>query len=83
MSIRQYYELETILEAIDSSKEKFIDKPYVSADSDNEEMLLIIDSFLASFMREILRKNSEFIDLDALKAIDGKEEKVEEGGEKK
>ena len=81
MSIKQYYTLETVLEAIDSSREKFTNKSYLSADAENEEMLLVIDSFLASLMMEILRKDSEFIDLDILNGVEDEEKKVEEGGE--
>lgn len=80
MSIKQYYELETVLEAIDSSKEKFTNKPYLSADAENEEMLLVIDGFLATLMMELLRKKSEFVDLDKDEAVD-EEKKVDEGGE--
>lgn len=67
MSIKQYYSLELILEAIDTSKEKFSKIPYMGGEAENQEAQLLIEGYLASLMREIMRSKSEFLDLENFK----------------
>lgn len=76
--IKKYYTLETILEAIDMSKEKFVQSPYMQAGTDRDEVLLLVDGFLASLMREVIMSESVFLNLEELnsKGDSGKNEEA-------
>ena len=66
MGIKKYYSLETVLEALEVSKDKFLKKPFLSQGEDGDEIQLIIESFLGTLMKEIIVSESEYLDLKKL-----------------